>query len=52
MNLLKDEDWIIHLDEETYVLESALLGIFKFTSENKYPIGLGLITHGKRSVVN
>jgi egghead protein (zeste-white 4 protein) len=54
VNKLDDDDWIIHLDEETYVLESALLGIFKFTSEqNNLPIGLGLVTHGKgRHIVN
>lgn len=52
MNVLKDDDWIVHLDEETYVLESALLGIFKFTCENKHPIGQGLITYGKRHIVS
>lgn len=52
VNVLKDEDWIVHLDEETHVLESAVLGIFKFTCDNKHPIGQGLITYGKRRVVN
>jgi hypothetical protein len=40
------------LDEETHVLESAVLGIFHFTSANKNPIGQGLITYGKGRVVS
>jgi hypothetical protein len=52
VNVLDDEDWIVHLDEETHVLESAVLGIFQFVSANKQPIGQGLITYGKRRIVN
>jgi egghead protein (zeste-white 4 protein) len=52
VNILKDDDWIVHLDEETYVLESAVLGIFDFAIKNDHPIGQGLVTYGKREVVN
>lgn len=36
VNILNDDDWIVHLDEETIVTHSALVGIFNFLHENKY----------------
>jgi hypothetical protein len=49
---MNDEDWIVHLDEETQVLECSTLGIFKFTSQNTHPIGQGIVTYGKARVTN
>jgi len=46
VNLLKDEDFVIHLDEETVLTEDAVRGILNFVSDNKHAIGQGLITYG------
>ena len=39
--MLKDEDFVIHLDEETVITEDAARGILNFISENKHAIGQG-----------
>jgi egghead protein (zeste-white 4 protein) len=36
VNILNDDDWIVHLDEETQLTHSALVGITNFLIENKY----------------
>lgn len=35
VNSLNDEDWIVHLDEETILTHSALVGILNFSQCNK-----------------
>ena len=35
VNILNDDDWIVHLDEETIMTTSSLTGIFNFLHENK-----------------
>jgi egghead protein (zeste-white 4 protein) len=42
MSLLKSSDWVVHLDEETLVTKSSVLGIVDFVNKNKYPIGQGM----------
>ena len=39
--MLKDEDYIVHLDEETVLTEDAVKGILNFISDNKHVIGQG-----------
>ena len=41
VNLLNDEDFVIHLDEETVLTEDAVRGILNFVSDNKHAIGQG-----------
>ena len=43
VNLLKDEDFVIHLDEETVLTEDAVRGILNFVSDNKHAIGQGIV---------
>lgn len=52
VNLLNDDDWIVHLDEETLLTESSLRGILNFLFEGKHPIGQGLITYANEEVYN
>lgn len=52
VNLLNDDDWIVHLDEETLLTESSVRGILNFLFEGKHPIGQGLITYANEKVVN
>ena len=39
--MLKNEDYIVHLDEETVLTEDAVKGILNFISDNKHVIGQG-----------
>ena len=55
--LSSDDDWIVHLDEETLLTEDAVVGIVNFVSEGRHHFGQGVImynvTHSKSSgVVN
>lgn len=52
VNLLTDDDWIVHLDEETLLTQSSLCGILNFMFEKKHQIGQGLITYANEEVVN
>ena len=39
--MLKNEDYVVHLDEETVLTEDAVKGILNFISDNKHVIGQG-----------
>ncbi|TRY73453.1 hypothetical protein TCAL_07901 [Tigriopus californicus] len=50
VNILGDDDWIIHLDEETLLTESSVKGILNFINEGKHDFGQGLITYASTPV--
>lgn len=52
VNLLNDDDWIVHLDEETILTENSMRGILNFLFESKHSIGQGLITYANEEVIN
>lgn len=52
VNMLKNADWIVHLDEESLLTPNSIRGIVNFISEGRYPIGQGLITYANENVVN
>nr|CAG4651019.1 EOG090X07AI [Simocephalus serrulatus] len=52
VNVLSDEDWIVHLDEETLLTVGCLKGIVNFVCEGKYQFGQGVITYANGPVVN
>lgn len=52
MNVLADQDWIVHLDEETVLTDNAVRGILNFVFDGKYSFGQGLITYANEDVVN
>lgn len=52
VNILSTSDWIVHLDEETLLTESVLLGIAQFVSDPKSNIGQGVITYSGAGVEN
>ena len=52
VDILSDDDWIIHLDEETLLTEDAVVGIINFVSEGRHHFGQGVITYSKGQVVN
>ncbi|CAG2114474.1 unnamed protein product [Medioppia subpectinata] len=51
-NILGDNDWVVHLDEETIMTENAIRGILNFVFNNKHEFGQGLITYANEEVVN
>ena len=50
MNVLGDDDWIIHLDEETLLIDASVRGIMNFITEGKHSFGQGLITYASNPV--
>ncbi|ESO90594.1 hypothetical protein LOTGIDRAFT_122782 [Lottia gigantea] len=52
VNILSDNDWIIHLDEETLVTENCLIGIINFINDGQYEFGQGVITYANEEIVN
>ena len=40
-NFLNDEDWIVHLDEETLLTEASVRGILNFITAGKHSFGQG-----------
>lgn len=52
VNILTDEEYIVHLDEETVITENAINGIINFVHEGKYDFGQGLITYTNDKIVN
>lgn len=52
VNMLNNNDWIVHLDEETLLTENCVRGIINFVLDGKHPFGQGLITYANENVVN
>ncbi|CAH1173931.1 unnamed protein product [Phaedon cochleariae] len=52
VNILSDNDWVVHLDEETLLTENSVRGILNFVMDGKHPFGQGLITYANEEVVN
>lgn len=52
VNVLTDNDYIVHLDEETIMTTNAVRGILNFIMEGKYEFGQGLITYANDPVIN
>ncbi|XP_045173389.2 beta-1,4-mannosyltransferase egh-like [Mercenaria mercenaria] len=52
VNMLADDDWIVHLDEETLLTESSVIGILNFVNDGKYELGQGVITYANEEIVS
>ncbi|XP_047003886.1 beta-1,4-mannosyltransferase egh [Schistocerca americana] len=52
VNILADNDWVVHLDEETLLTENSVRGILNFVLDGKHQFGQGLITYANEDVVN
>lgn len=50
VDMLTDADWIVHLDEETLLTESSVIGIFNFINDGKYSLGQGVITYANEII--
>lgn len=52
VNELSDNDWIVHLDEETLLTPNSVRGILNFVCDGTHAFGQGLITYANEPVVN
>ncbi|KAH9400666.1 Beta-1,4-mannosyltransferase [Tyrophagus putrescentiae] len=52
VNILGDNDWVVHLDEETLLTCRSINGIMNFVSDGRHQFGQGLITYANEEVVN
>lgn len=52
MNILREEDWIVHLDEETLLTTNVVSGILNFCEEGKHDFGQGVITYANGEIIN
>lgn len=52
VNMLNDNDWLVHLDEETLLTDNSVRGILNFVFDGRYQFGQGLITYANENVVN
>ncbi|XP_071126267.1 beta-1,4-mannosyltransferase egh-like [Mytilus edulis] len=52
VNMLSNNDWIVHLDEETLLTESSVIGIINFIHEDKYQLGQGVITYANEEIIS
>ncbi|CAG2112167.1 unnamed protein product, partial [Medioppia subpectinata] len=51
-NDMADDEWIVHLDEETVMTEQSVRGVVNFVSDGRHDFGQGLITYADQQVVN
>lgn len=51
-SLLKEGDYIVHLDEETLVTKNVINGIINFALDGRHAFGQGLITYANQEIVN
>ncbi len=45
VNLLSDDEWVVHLDEETLLTENSVRGIINFIQDGRHAVGQGMITY-------
>ncbi|XP_013402914.1 beta-1,4-mannosyltransferase egh [Lingula anatina] len=51
VNYISDEDWIVHLDEETLLTRDSVIGILNFVNEGTHQFGQGVITYANEDIV-
>jgi egghead protein (zeste-white 4 protein) len=52
VNELYDDDWIVHLDEDTVVTKDSIVGIMNFISDGKADLGQGITIYGHEQFGN
>lgn len=52
VNILQDNDWIVHLDEETLLTVNSICGILNFCEDGRHQFGQGVITYASGEIVN
>lgn len=49
---VQDEDYVVHLDEETIITKNVINGIINFALDGKHAFGQGVITYANIGIVN
>lgn len=52
VNVLRDEDWVVHLDEETLLTENSVCGVLNFCGDKQHQFGQGVISYANGDIVN
>lgn len=52
VNELSDEDWVVHLDEETRLTEDSVSGILNFCCDKQHQFGQGVITYANGEIIS
>ena len=52
VNILSDEDWIVHLDEETILSPDSVKSVFNFAARGEFQFGQGVITYVNLGIEN
>lgn len=52
INVLREEDWVVHLDEETLLTENSVCGVLNFCTDGQHHFGQGVITYANGDIVN
>ncbi|XP_060567362.1 beta-1,4-mannosyltransferase egh-like [Ruditapes philippinarum] len=52
VNILSNDDWVVHLDEETLLTESSTIGLANFASQKHGDVGQGVISYANEEIVN
>ena len=52
VNTLNEEDWIVHLDEETILTKGSVIGIVNFIAKGTSSFGQGVITYANEEIVS
>lgn len=52
VNILSNDDWVVHLDEETLLTEASTIGLANFASQDHGDIGQGVISYANEEIVN
>jgi len=52
VNILSNDDWVVHLDEETLLTEASTIGLANFSSKKTADIGQGVISYANEEIVN
>ncbi|CAJ0597694.1 unnamed protein product [Cylicocyclus nassatus] len=51
-NILQNNDWIVHLNEETLLTTNTICGILNFCEDGRHQFGQGVITYASGEFVN
>ncbi|KAL3864896.1 hypothetical protein ACJMK2_006543 [Sinanodonta woodiana] len=49
---LSEDDWIVHLDEETLLTQGSVIGLANFAAKSMGDIGQGVITYANTEIIN
>ncbi|KAL3864736.1 hypothetical protein ACJMK2_006393 [Sinanodonta woodiana] len=49
---LSEDDWIVHMDEETLLTQGSVIGLANFAAKSMGDVGQGVITYANTEIIN